>query len=173
MKKLISLALIPLLVACSSDEEELIKQQQQQIQQLQSQLQTSGVQEVTPSLPAAQYQQAPVVVQEHNDNGLLGGMAGFMLGQALGNNNNGGNSTHTERHYITNNTNTTTPNPANRIREAPRLPTTIRPSPTTSAPPVSKPSFWSSKPSISSGPSRQFSSKPSSSSSFRPSIRRK
>lgn len=189
MKKYVTLAIIPLLVACSSDEEDLIKQQQQQIQQLQSQLQTSGVQEVTPSLPApAQYQQtqqyqqapqyqqpAPVVVQEHNDNGLLGGMAGFMLGHALGNNGNGSSSTHVERHYITNNTSTSNTS-SNRIRDTPRLPTTIRNQPAPIAAPASaKPSssFWSSKPSISSGSSRPFSSSSSSSFKSRPSIRRK
>lgn len=192
MKKCAALAIIPFLVACSSDEEDLIKQQQQQIQQLQSQLQTSGVQEVTPSLPApAQYQQtqqyqqapqyqqpvqqAPVVVQEHNDNGLLGGMAGFMLGHALGNNGNGSSSTHVERHYITNNTSTSNTS-SNRIRDTPRLPTTIRNQPAPiAAPAPAKPSssFWSSKPSISQSPSRPFSSKSSSSFSSRPSIRRK
>ena len=190
MKKCAALAIIPFLVACSSDEEDLIKQQQQQIQQLQSQLQTSVVQEVTPSLPVpAQYQQtqqyqqapqyqqpAPVVVQEHNDNGLLGGMAGFMLGHALGNSGgNGSSSTHVERHYITNNTSTSNTS-SNRIRDTPRLPTTIRNQPApVAAPAPAKPSssFWSSKPSISSGSSRPFSSSSSSSFKSRPSIRRK
>ena len=169
MRKL-PLVLIPFIIACSNDEEELIKRQQQQIIQLQSQLQTSGVQEVTPALPApAQYQQyqppAPVVVQEHNDNGLLGGMAGFMLGQAIGNSSNSTHSSTVERHYITNNPSTT----SNRIRDTPRLPTTIRQAPVTTQPSQPKSSFWSSKPSISSGSSRSFSS----SNSFKPSIRRR
>jgi hypothetical protein len=163
MKKYL-LPLLVVAVGCSDDSESArIKELEQQNQQLQSYYQQN--QSVQPPPQIIQQPSQPVVVQEHNDNGLLGGIAGFMAGHALGsmgNNNGSSNSTHiVERHYET-----------NRIRDMPnsspsssRLPKVIQPpvnnyssnynnsSSTRSVAPTT-----TIRPRISSGPSRSLSS---------------
>jgi hypothetical protein len=163
MKKCLVLPFLMLSIGCSDDSESArIKELEQQNQQLQSYYQQNQPVQSPPQI-IQQPSQPPVVVQEHNDNGLLGGIAGFMAGHALGSigNNSGSNSTHiVERHYET-----------NRIRDMPNSSPSSSRLPKVIQPPVSYSSNYNNssstrsvaptttiRPRISSGPSRSLSS---------------
>lgn len=155
--------LLPLLVVaagCSDDSESArIKELEQQNQQLQSYYQSQQNQPNQAPQIIQQPPQPPVVVQEHNDNGLLGGALGFMAGHALGSigNNSGGNNSTTrivERHYET-----------NRIRDMPNSSPSSARLPKIIQPPVTNYNSYNTRsiapiirPRISSGPSRSLSS---------------